>query len=242
MKHITNVTDLLVGREYWLLDKKNGSVAISKLKVEKDDRPDKDRPYFENRMWAFPSNNQAMQHWDIFGPLPVRVAPDFDALMRGETDTAFDRASIQHANIVNIPCNVAEEFAGNAETNMAYKVGHRDARHAAAALALSCFSSNSDLSVLQEPKYGVGDNGIYNRASLEFIPPYEPIFIFRGKDITAVSVLDYYQALCVIPEHKKAVSLRIRAFEDFAARYPEQMKRPDTDVNHIALLKNEGFL
>ncbi len=76
MKYITDPDQLIPGREYWLVHKQYGLVKISECKIEAN------LMFFENRIWAFGDNNQAMERWDIFGPLPIRQPPDFKALKK----------------------------------------------------------------------------------------------------------------------------------------------------------------
>lgn len=140
MKHVLDPKDLIVGREYWLRDKETGEAHISLL------IPDEDRYYFDFRIWAYPENNQAMQRWDIFGPIPTRQVPDFEVMMK-ENKVVVDKAtevsaeSIHrvrlHADIMNIKANVPVEYILNSSLMKAYQLGHRDARHVAASLVLS---------------------------------------------------------------------------------------------------------
>lgn len=76
MKHITDPSELEVGREYWLVDKRWDLKKISECKS----RTCENLLFFENHIWAYETNNQAFKQWDIFGPLPIRTAPDFEAL------------------------------------------------------------------------------------------------------------------------------------------------------------------
>lgn len=80
IKHITTTEQLVPGREYWLVSKRWDLQKISECKVEPT--PEANLKYFENHIWAYGDNNQAMQSWDIFGPLPIRIPPDFRALKR----------------------------------------------------------------------------------------------------------------------------------------------------------------
>jgi hypothetical protein len=80
----------------------------------------------------------------------------------------------------------------------------------------------------QEPKYGIREGGLYNRASGESIPHDEPVFIFRARDRKAIPALLHYVELCADPDHKKAVVQRIADFNQFAKQYPDRLKYPDT--------------
>lgn len=74
MRYITDLNELRVGREYWLFEKLTGRVTLERLQ-ERDNRP-----FFGMHIWAIPGNNQAMDRWDVFGPVPERQPPDFQAL------------------------------------------------------------------------------------------------------------------------------------------------------------------
>lgn len=75
IKHLVHHDELIVGREYWLVAKYNDNVKIAVCNV------DSGRLYFLERLWATLENNQVMQFYDVFGPLPIREEPDFGALM-----------------------------------------------------------------------------------------------------------------------------------------------------------------
>lgn len=77
IRFISDVKELEVGREYWLVGKhfdQQARIAFCKESAG--------HKYFEMHIWAEPDNNQAMQSWNIFGPLPVRPVPNFEALKR----------------------------------------------------------------------------------------------------------------------------------------------------------------
>lgn len=79
----------------------------------------------------------------------------------------------------------------------------------------------------QEPKYGVKDGKIINRATGQVIPDDEPIFIMRAKDKNAALTLTFYKKLCNSAEHKETVNHRLHQFVDFALEHPERMKDPN---------------
>lgn len=83
--------------------------------------------------------------------------------------------------------------------------------------------------VRQEPKYCICDGKITNRQSGKAIPPEEPIFILRARDIHAVELLGHYLNRVQDDHHASVVDARIKHFRDFAEKYPERMKEPDTD-------------
>ena len=82
--------------------------------------------------------------------------------------------------------------------------------------------------VTQEPKYGIRENRLFNRASGEFIPLDEPVFIFRARDKLAAQALTDYRFHCADEQHRAAIALRFIDFERFANDHPDRMKYPDT--------------
>ena len=80
----------------------------------------------------------------------------------------------------------------------------------------------------QEPKYKIVGDNLVNRTSDEVIPDDEPVFIFRARDVHAVSVLVHYWAIIGDEKHQKAVYDRVRDFRKFLHDHPERMKEPDT--------------
>jgi hypothetical protein len=82
--------------------------------------------------------------------------------------------------------------------------------------------------VTQEPKYGIRNNRLYNRASGEFIPSDEPVFLFRARDAEALPTLRGYRDRFERSSHQVAVAGRVEAFASFAANFPRRMKHPDT--------------
>jgi hypothetical protein len=77
MQYITHPDQLIIGREYWLREKADSArVFVSPCKQDHDSR----MRYFMMRLWAEVGNNQAMDRYDIVGPVPLGVPPDFDAL------------------------------------------------------------------------------------------------------------------------------------------------------------------
>lgn len=80
----------------------------------------------------------------------------------------------------------------------------------------------------QDPKYGIRNDGLYNRASGQLIPDDEPIFIFRARDSHAVNVLADYARRVKDGGHASAVWARVEDFKKFWDEHPDQMKEPDT--------------
>lgn len=64
-EHEVIITQCKTASGHWL-DKANGT---------KDYIPDRSTMYIFNRFWAVPDNNQAMNIFDIYGPIPI---PDFE--------------------------------------------------------------------------------------------------------------------------------------------------------------------
>lgn len=81
----------------------------------------------------------------------------------------------------------------------------------------------------QEPKYTTDGHSIVNRASGEAIPPDEPVFVFRGRDIHAREALEAYACVLTPGAHRDAVVARIADFAGFAYAHPERMKAPETE-------------
>ena len=83
----------------------------------------------------------------------------------------------------------------------------------------------------QEPKYGAEGARIFDRASGDFIPDDEPIFILRARDTTAVATLLHYymgHRACQNEQHADAVLGRLLDFQRFQREHPDLMKYPDT--------------
>lgn len=78
IKHITDVAMLEVDKDYWLVSKRYAEAppTISKCKVIES----KGWKYFDGHIWAMEDNNQAMEYFDIFGPLEPHPVPNFEAL------------------------------------------------------------------------------------------------------------------------------------------------------------------
>jgi hypothetical protein len=87
---------------------------------------------------------------------------------------------------------------------------------------------NEGMPTSQEPKYGIRNNMLYNRASGEFIPFDEPVFLFRARDLEAIAALTYYCNRVGAGEHSDAVMARISHFREFQQWNPQRMKHPDT--------------
>lgn len=116
----------------------------------------------------------------------------------------------------------------------AFDAGFKLALQAAADLAAST-ALQAPLSevpegmpVTQEPKYGIRDNRLFNRASGEVIPEDEPVFIFRARDTHAINILAGYAREVSNAEHASAVWGRVDDFKRFWDANPDRMRQPDT--------------
>lgn len=78
IRYVTDPTKLIANMEYWLVDKILNTASIQLC------RKSDNSLYFGDRIWASPTNNQAMDRYDIYGPLPVRREPDFKYLKKLE--------------------------------------------------------------------------------------------------------------------------------------------------------------
>lgn len=90
------------------------------------------------------------------------------------------------------------------------------------------FCAGEGLTVDQEPKFGIRNNRLYNRATGVFIPEDEPVFIMRGKDRNAGFFISDYAHHVANPNHAAAVRERVVQFYQFSQDHPERMKEPDT--------------
>lgn len=88
------------------------------------------------------------------------------------------------------------------------------------------------LSIDQEPKYGVNENGkLYNRQTGEAIPDDEPVFILRAQDKHALqTILLYSNKVASDKKTWDAVVARYDQFQRFWIDNPERMKEGDTGV------------
>lgn len=83
---------------------------------------------------------------------------------------------------------------------------------------------------MQDGKFAIVENKIIKMSNGEVIPEEEPIIIMRGRDHLALAVLNFYYDISVSDGctgyQLEGVKGRIKAFEDFKAKYPERMKQP----------------
>jgi hypothetical protein len=81
-----------------------------------------------------------------------------------------------------------------------------------------------------ECKFEIKDNKLVKKSNGEAIPEDEPVFILRGRDHLAVSLLQCYYSLSVQDGcndyHMEMLLRSIKGFQDFADKHPERMKQP----------------
>lgn len=84
VKYITDPSQLEVGRDYYLLDKETqiNSLLPHAWPLIEECKERDGYKYFSCNIWATEGNNQALERWDIFGPIPKTTLPDFNALKR----------------------------------------------------------------------------------------------------------------------------------------------------------------
>ena len=81
----------------------------------------------------------------------------------------------------------------------------------------------------QDPKYGINEYGqICNLETGVPIPPDEPIFILRAKDILAEQTIGYYRTMISESNHIDAIEHRCADFRRFRNNNPGKMRAPDT--------------
>lgn len=73
MEKITSNKELKHGEYYWLCSKAvydNGETSDLKFVKQFINFEGCCRPHFEGNVWAFDENNQALEKYDIYGPIP----------------------------------------------------------------------------------------------------------------------------------------------------------------------------
>lgn len=83
-----------------------------------------------------------------------------------------------------------------------------------------------------DPKYGINAGKVVNMTSGEAIPADEPIFVFRAKDIHAVTALNAYFEECKNLAHQAAILQRVEDFINFRIENKDRMNEPDTEISH----------
>jgi hypothetical protein len=216
MKLVTDVTTLIAGRQYWLFNKIDRITKLSECMSQMQ------HLYFEDRIWAMPDNNQAMEHWKIYGPISP---PDFEAIEKAGSHGLAAGVTIDElANFIRTVDGKHDMSAGVlAEHIYNWLIGKEEF----ATPDSQCMPST------QEPKYGIRDNRLFNRDTGEFIPTNEPLFLLRARDRLALLSLIHYSSLCVRhagEQQALSVGERIKDFDEFARKHPRGMKYPDTSM------------
>lgn len=126
--------------------------------------------------------------------------------------------------------NAAAGYGEFIDPGLAETIGKEIITYLAASTALQAPVREvpEGMPVSQEPKYGIRDNRLFNRASGEFIPEDEPVFIFRARDTHAVNILAGYAREVLNVAHASAVWGRVDDFKRFWDANPDRMKQPDT--------------
>jgi hypothetical protein len=90
----------------------------------------------------------------------------------------------------------------------------------------------ADLTRIIDSKFSINAQGVLVKtATGEPIPDDEPLFLFRGRDIHAISVLNFYRDVCALDPactnwQVEGVAAAIREFRRFQEVHPERMKVP----------------
>jgi hypothetical protein len=81
-----------------------------------------------------------------------------------------------------------------------------------------------------DAKHHIEAEQIIKSSNGQAIPGDEPLFLLRGRDHLAVSLLKYYEHLCVTDGcnsyQLEIVKGEIEHFEKFAVESPQRMKQP----------------
>lgn len=119
MKKITNPDDLEVAREYWLRDKQSGVVRRG---ICGDYDSWKYITYISanggggDKFWANQSNNQAMEKWDIIGPIPDLIPPFEEMFLEMKQDqTILVSGSVSISTSENNPALASKNRVASAE-------------------------------------------------------------------------------------------------------------------------------
>ncbi|MCJ7747845.1 MAG: hypothetical protein MUP27_08880 [Desulfobacterales bacterium] len=82
-----------------------------------------------------------------------------------------------------------------------------------------------------DSKFAVSTNGkIYKKSNNEIIPDDEPLFLLRGRDVTAITQLEIYRVLSRFvgcnTYHFEKLAETLNNFRLFDLNHPERMKMP----------------
>jgi hypothetical protein len=167
---------------------------------------------------------------------------EMDNRLKEEARTELYRAAISCAHDIDAEQVILYRDSKKPGNALAQLADRLDAAHTS---LLSSQSSQAapmpdGMPESQEPKYGIRDNRLYNRASGEFIPLDEPVFIFRARDTFAANaLLGYVVDLTRINtkamnQHVDIVMQRLRQFQRFAIEHSDRMKQPDSALASTA--------
>lgn len=98
------------------------------------------------------------------------------------------------------------------------------------ALMAAAFPDVPHVDGFQDPHFHFFGGRIINRATFDVIPPDEPVFVFRARDLFALRALRSYAAALdhsdAPPERRASLQERIGAFVRFGMDHPRRMKVP----------------
>jgi len=130
MKKIKNLDELIDGEYYWLHSKMvfdNGS-RNPKLKIHQFISPVEGKAYFDGYIWAHSDNNQAMEKYDIYGPIPkpfsgkpeIGQFSDFEKVFGNNEDLVTMIAQIRDNFTEEIIKYIPESSAGSSPECVLY--------------------------------------------------------------------------------------------------------------------------
>lgn len=74
--------DLIVGRKYWAREKTDNSKLCIVTCYEHDHWKYLQASLYSDKFWAMDRNNQALDRWDILGPIAEQPTPNFDDYLK----------------------------------------------------------------------------------------------------------------------------------------------------------------
>ncbi len=82
-----------------------------------------------------------------------------------------------------------------------------------------------------DSKFAVSKDGkIYKKSNDEIVPDDEPLFLLRGRDITAITQLEIYRAISRLigcnAYHFEKLEETLNSFRLFSMNHPKRMKMP----------------
>jgi len=125
MKKIKKLDELIDGEYYWMHSNMifdNGSRSSQMLIQRYRDHKD-GRAYFGDRIWAYDGNNQAMEKYDIYGPVPKPFRGDLsnpNNYQSSEFEKVFGTNEELNSMIAQIRDNFTEEIIKYIPESSAY--------------------------------------------------------------------------------------------------------------------------